>query len=624
MLVVASPDDNHLKNIEAQREILEALIGSLANYMEAPLGDRAHIGGEGWVFEVDPTWSEDELIRRLKRYRAASMAHKDVVDAMARVAARLGEDTMMLPRDLTMFSALSEQLTTLQQRESTLLGEMNEDATRGALVKRDYRRLTRVAVETEGALEKGILRLEDLLLSQQMASAQQTAAQARDLKEKLRELLTRYKETGDPALKEAIRREIQRLRQRMSELMQRMSQQMQSLPQEHVNRDALEQARLESDAKQLADSFQDIERMLDQDDIDGALEALDKMTESLDDMTKEMDSQFDRAQPEGLSEFDKKVSELMDDVNDLSQLQREVESQTRAMQDAQRAERSKQLEGMLKDHLDKMLRQIARQERDFEALDENADLAPHLRSVTDRARDKLADLKNALEQRDIEGGLESARSHLSELESLRYSMRLSTRFRDAGDSKARAARAAMERTRDMMDRGEEISDQLRELMNEASKADEQGRSKSQELAKKQQQVAEQAQKLNQKIEEASEQFPMLDSKLKPSMKRASESMGEAEQGLKKGRMQRALDAERQALRELDQAKDGMKQALQKQRQQEQKNNPGIQQRREQVEIPGASQEAPGRLRDAIKKTMKEERLDDYSSEIERYYETLAR
>ena len=71
--------------------------------------------------------------------------------------------------------------------------------------------------------------------------------------------------------------------------------------------------------------------------------------------------------------------------------------------------------------------------------------------------------------------------------------------------------------------------------------------------------------------------------------------------------------------------DKMKEALQRQRQKEQKEGNNGELDEEKVEIPGASDGGKkSRYRDEIKDTMKEERLDGYESEIERYYKSLVK
>src|SRR5699024_10759318 len=131
--------------------------------------------------------------------------------------------------------------------------------------------------------------------------------------------LKKYQKTRDPALKEAILRDVQRLRQRMNELMNRMRAQLQDLPREHMNMDAIKQKQLESETYKMADSLSQIEKMLANDNIEGALKALQNLEDSLKSLSQDMDEQFQEAKPQGLSELDQKVDELMNQLNDVRQ-----------------------------------------------------------------------------------------------------------------------------------------------------------------------------------------------------------------------------------------------------------------------------------------------------------------
>lgn len=619
VLVVASPDDKHMRNVAEQREILEALINSLADYLEAPVGQRQPYGDGEWRQVVDPGVPAAERTACHGALKRAHTREAKVLAAMGALSTRLEEDPMMVERDLMMFTSLHAQLDKLHDRGERLLKETEAAATDDQIEIGELRRMASWSMETEEALEKGILRLEDLLLSQQMANVQATAQEIKDLKKRLRELLLKYKETRDPELKAAIEREIQRLRQRMQELMRRMSSQMQQLPREHINREAIEQARMESDAKKMADSFTDIEEMLEKGDIDGALRALDQMGQNLDQMTQQMDSQFSNAQPQGLNKFDKKVGELMDDVNDLSQLQRDVEQDTRELQEQLEAQRDQQTEQMVERFKEKMLDRVAQQEADLKKM-RQGDLPKHLDANAQKAQKTLEDLRESLEQGDVEGGLDRARQTLDDLENLKFSMQLSQRYMPKNSPKAKQIRESMKQTQPMIGRGEQMVDEFEQLMDEAQQRAERVDPRAQKLAERQQKVRERAEQLNKKIGEASKEFPMLEQQLKPGMEGAKKSMQQAEEGLKEQRTQRALDSERQALDQLRKMKQSMKDALQKQR--EQQRQSGRQVGRERVEIPDEGEGASSRYRDDIKKTMKEDRLKEYDSEIERYYESL--
>lgn len=82
-------------------------------------------------------------------------------------------------------------------------------------------------------------------------------------------------------------------------------------------------------------------------------------------------------------------------------------------------------------------------------------------------------------------------------------------------------------------------------------------------------------------------------------------------------MQRSIDHQRQALDELQQLQQSMKEAMQEQRQGEN----GREMETEKVEIPD-SEKKDGSFRQDVMKNMREDRLEGYSDEIQRYFESL--
>lgn len=625
VLVVASPDDKHMKLLDEQKDLVEELLLSLADFLEAPVGRREHTRDNTWRQVVEPGMTPAERLTKRKELLDAHITHGGLLVKMDKLATRMQEDPLMAPRDLNMFVALHKQLVQLHERGKSLFSNTQSAAAKNELTLGQMQRLATWSMESEEAMEKGLLRLEDLLLEQQMASAKATAKEIEELKQRLRELLLKYKETGDPELKEAIKREIQRLRQRMQELMQRMNQQMRELPQEHINREALQQARMQSDAKKLADNFTSIEEMLDKGDIDGALEQLEQMGNNLDEFTKQLDKNSAQAAPQRLNKFDEKVSELMDDVNDLSMRQQALEQETRDLQKQLQEERRAQNREMLEDFTRQMQEKVRRQKRELENLERKGDLPPHLEANIQKAKSSLRQLEESLEQRDIESSLDHAQDALEDMEKFRFSLQTAKNYTPSKDPEYRKIEEAMRKSRPMLERSQQIVDELDEMMSQADSRDQQQDPRTQELAEKQQGIKEQARGLRQKIKESSGEYPQLEQELGPGMERAQRSMDDAKQALDKERSQRALDSERQAIEELRQMNDKMKEALQRQRQKEQKEGNNGELDEEKVEIPGASDGGKkSRYRDEIKDTMKEERLDGYESEIERYYKSLVK
>ena len=108
------------------------------------------------------------------------------------------------------------------------------------------------------------------------------------------------------------------------------------------------------------------------------------------------------------------------------------------------------------------------------------------------------------------------------------------------------------------------------------------------------------------------------------MKKSQKAMKEAQKGLDQRRMQRALDSERQAIEQLRQLKESMQESVKKERQKSEKEGArGSDQKDDKPDLSGDARRKPA-YRDLIQDGMKEERLQEYESEIDRYYESLSR
>lgn len=620
VLRVASPEDRHQRLIAEQMEVLEALLDVLGDFLEHPLGER-HPDHKG-VYQqtVAASVTPTEASAHYATVRGIHEKQSAVVSTMAGLLERMREDPLMSTRDVTLFESFYEQLYALNRDGAEGLAALAADARLEQITRDELQRLANWVARAEDTLEKGLIRLDNLLAAQKMDAVRRAADEIKELKERLRELLEKYRETQDPELKAAIMREIQRLRQRMAELMAQMSSQLQKIPQEHVNMEALEQMELESEAKKMGESLQSLEELLERGDIDGALQALDDMTASLDEMTKGMGEEG--AEPDGLREMDQALSELMDKANDLEARQRELERQTRDQQEANDRREQERMQEMLAGRLAELEALAAEQRAELEAIAAR-DIAPHDRDAVNDALARLAQLQSQLKSQDVEQALESAQGSRQDLRGVQFSMELAQRYTQADTPRGAALRQSLGDLDKANARGRKIVRQLEEIMDQARSSQNRGRDpRLQELAREQRGVDEQAQQLQRDIEGASERFPMLQQKLDGPLRDAREDMNKADDALQKGKSQEGLDHQRGALEDLRQLKQSMRDALQRQKQQSGRRDGRGGSRQDKVAIPKEDGRSRETFREDVLKGMKQERLQDYESEIERYYESL--
>jgi hypothetical protein len=621
ILRVSSPEDKHLENIERQQALLEDLLMLLADYLVNPVGERQPNGDGPYRQVVTSGVAPKELATRVQKVASIHGKEAELLERMEKLVGRLSEDPLMLDRDMAMFEGLYKELRELHQDGGSLYERYEGRVERGQLGRGPAQNVADHVATTEDVLEKGLLRMEELLASQKMEAVKATAEDIKELKDRLKDLLKKYKETGDPELKKAIMREIKRLRQRMQELTSRMQMQLQKLPQEHMNMEAIKQKQLESDTKKMSDSLQSIEDMLEKGDVDGALEALENMDAGLDSLTQDMNEQFANAQPQGLSELDKQVSELMDQVNDLQQAEKQLEKDTQKLNQELSEQRKKKVEQMLDKFTEEMVEKVDRQLAELDDIAQK-DIPENQHESMQKSRESLQKLRQMLQEQDVAQSLDEAENALRKMRRMRYSMDLAQRYTPKSDPRSKQLEDAKQQVRGMESRGQKMVEDLEDMMQKAQQQlGEMGGEKMKKLAERQKRISEQGEQLEKRIGEASKRFPMLKQQLQPSMEGSQKAMKQAQQSLEQGQQQRALDSERQALEQLGKLKQSMKQAVRKQKQRSRQGNRGA--RREDVKIPGDDDKnVADDLREDVMKGMKQEKLEDYESEIERYYKSI--
>lgn len=618
VLYVSSPDDKHMKNIEAQQELLEALFLVLADYLETPLGTRVVDKNGNWSQVIEPELEAEERTNRFKTLGLSHQGAGEVYKQMGELVEVLKQDPLMVERDLTLFSSLYDQLIRQHRLGGKLLDRYKLAASQDQLAVSELGTLARWSSSHEEALEKGILRLEDLLFAQQAKNVEASMKEIRKLQERLKELLKEYKETQDPKLKEAIMREVQRLRSRMRELSRRMQSQIKQLPAEHVNREAIEQKQMENSANKVVNDFDSIEDLLEKGDIDGALEALEQLGENLEGMEQMVSDQFGKAEPDSLSEFDKKMSELIDDANDLNELQKGLEKDTEDLQRQIQEEQSERMEQQLKQLKQEISSELKAQEKALKDANDK-DLHRTVNEEREASLDALKKVQKALEQNDVEQALEQAEKSLESLDTMRFQAQMRKRFKRQG--KERQALEGLDKKMPAMrNRADSIADQLSEMMDQGTSQAEKIDPRATKLAERQEKIQQRAEQIQKKIQDASKQYPGLQEELDAPMRQSQKSMDEAKQGLKKQHMQKALDEERQAIETLRKLKESMQESVKKERQKQESGQKGTSQ--EKVKLPGSSKRNKPVYRELLQDGMKEDRLQEYESDIDRYYKSL--
>jgi hypothetical protein len=623
ILKVSSPEDKHLELIEEQQKIFEALLGVLGDYLESPVGatyaDPAGKPQEG----IPPEWTATELGQR---YAAAIPPHEkagEVHGNMKALLERMEQDPLLLRRDFEIYKKSYEELSRLQGQEGVHIDSLRSVAKQEKLSRAQVQNLFSSRAEMIHGTERAVIALEDLVASQRMENLLETAKDLQAAKDRLKELMQKYKETKDPALRQEIMRQLQRLRERMKEIAQKMSKQAQDLPTEHVNLEALEPKEMAKKAEDVSSSMDKLMEALEKGDIDQAMAMLEKMDQDVDSMLSDMESEFAEMQPSGLSELDKQVSELMDEINDIEAQQKEVTKSTDELAREMEQQRNEQMQGQIEAFKEQARQKLDEIKRELGQVDTQK-LREWERENVDRAKQRAKQLEQAIEQGDLGQASELASELENELQRSGTDLEFGERGTLPNDPRRQAYKQGRQSVQRAQPKAQELSQELGQLMEQANRpqpTEGQGQRMS-ELGQQQGQARQRTKGLQEKLEKSGQQFPMLKDALQPGLEEAGQFMEDAQERLGQGQGRKAHENEKLALDKLGGLKEQLKQALQKQRMGEGEGGKRVS--NEPVKIPGRDDTAPKEFRQDIMDAMKEGGLDDYSEELKRYYESLVR
>lgn len=612
---IAAPEDRHLETIAREEQIFEALLSILGDYLENPIGVLTRAGGET-TYAV-PVLSPGEYG---DIYHAADRINDGVLEMLHAMQALLDfmeEDAMLLSSHYERFSSMHERLDELRREAHAVLTSMGRPAARGQLGHAHMVRLDEVRQRQEEATEDAILEIEELIAEQRMESLVRTLEELDQIQERLRDALERYRDTEDPAIREEIERELARLEARMRELLQRLAEQMQEVPREHYNVEALEEMGMMQDVGQMSDALQQIRDMLEQGDIEGALQALQDLETQISDMMSQM-SQSLQSGGSGVSELDQRVAELMEEVNDLAAQEAALEEETAALQEEIRRQRTAEVEAQMAEFVEDARRRVAEMR---EALDE-VDGERLRRDITEdleRAEGALSALDEELAEGDVASALENADGLLGELNSAGDSL---DRMNRPGRTADEAYREAGERVQRVQETAQGLSRDLERLIEQARPVPGEGDMPAmQGLAQRQGETAQRLSELRERIRQMGGEMPMIEQELGPALEGVGQRMRQAQGRLGQGMLQPGLESEREAMEGLESMRQQMHQMVARERM-GQRASGNIS--REHVEIPAEPDETPEEFRRDILDAMRDESIRAYQEANRAYYESLVR
>jgi hypothetical protein len=487
------------------------------------------------------------------------------------------------------------------------------------------------------SLEKNVVYLADLLNDQRMIDAESLLKDLRAAEQELKKALEAYKNAPDDDKRKALSQAIREIKQRIKDIMQQLAKLKGSIPTDFVNPDALKTKDSES-------SMEDVQRLIEEGDLDGAMSELDRLLKETEDMMSQMQNGREELGSREYSEIQEQAERMWRDLTALEKEQRDLAKKTERM--------SKEVLDRMKSRLGDANSFVEKQKKRLQQAQQGLDRAKSGTHVIegdlhDQAARRIEDGIKALEARDFGAAKEMVQEAAVDMEQLEQDAsrraEQARRFGDlfGGGGSAEKAERELRRTRPIL---EEVLRDIEKLMPPPdSLLSKEERAELDHQAERQQQLKDRADRLGEEMEKLGKELPIVGQGTRQMLGEAGSAMQQAGGSLGQGDAPSGLNQERRALDALSRLKQELeKRAGQSQSQggggvplpfgQPEGNESGGQEREgdgrfndQHVEIPKPEQyKAPAEFRQDILEAAKQGTVEDYKEAVRRYYEELVK
>ena len=590
----ASPEQKHDEMIEREAELAEAAVKLLAD-------------------RIDAESIDDETETALE---ARALIHIKTETFVA----QLQELTKLVAGDALAPVELKPSLVEMLARLGRIAGVEDEDLRelreRAQVSARELTSLRLLAPRFVVEMENDTLRLADLVARQRLDELAMLGNEISKSRDRLKDLLEKYKASRSDTVKKEIERELDELQRRLAELQQKASKLEGEVPDEYLNREAMDDKDMQSQLDAIRDKLQ-------KGDVDGALAEMRKMSQALDGVREALDNEAKNFRDERFSAEQKALAEMENEVADLEHDEREIARETDELQqrtspeqDRRNKEKAEAAAQRLKSQVQELVKKLA--EIDGRSLDSRLDRSAHER--LDKARRDAGELERALGQGELGEARSLAHDAVQQLDMLAERLQAAEQMELWASARSPVRRARQE-VREVGELAQKLADALDDAM---PRSDENlSREDREQLGKLQERQRAVRRRLDEAMGKAqrrsqSGQSPMSGEGAQ-QMGEAGAHMDGAHQRLGDGEPRGALTEEQAAIEQLG----GLKKKLSDARHPPQSSS--AQMDKERVEIPGADQyKAPREFRDQLMDAMKRPAPDAYRERVKKFYEEIAR
>ena len=492
--------------------------------------------------------------------------------------------------------------------------------------------------QLDAELEKGILYLEQLLDKRRAEDLVRLAKDLGARRRDLANLMEKYRKAPTDQGKKELLAQIGRMKERVRDLLSRMAELSKGFNDEHMNAEALAEL---AKSKDLVGGLDEVEKLLAQGDVEGAMKALDRMASTMDEMVAGLERTAGRP--------DEKQQALMKEMlafkEELEKVKAEQEK-TAGETEQVRGEYRKKLEQKMKgaEAEVKRLEQLAKEARqDVESAQPGITYRAEIEY--EAAREALVDLERALGMKELGAALETAQRAAPSVERLaRYLDEDAELARESPIALRRDAAQVQDAQRKVdgaVPKAREIRDQLSRMFPDPRQVlGQDAQKRLQQLAQRQAGLEKRSEGLQQRLSELSQQAPIFPPDAQGQLGESTGHMGQAATELGNRNPQRGHGEQELAMDALARFQKGLEEAARKGKGGGQgqgfpfpfaesggrdETGEGREASRERVKIPGAeAYRVPEEFRRDLLDAMKAGTPERYKSEVQRYYEELVK
>ena len=592
-LKVFSPQERHAATLRMQDAALEQAIRIL--------------GARLPLFDKEPVLSPG---LRLQKNSTVHRSSARLVDVLRELRNHMRQDSLMPVAVRRSISRMHQRVGKLVRTESALLQKTNAAQFRHQVRATHLLPLREQNKRHILEMERDVLLLADLLDELRLQGITDLVRQIKDARNLLARLLKQYRKNPSEKLRQQIMSQIQQIERMLGRLRSRISRLNSSIPDEYLNSEALGKVMPEKHVRELRSMLR--EGKLDK--LDDLLKALDKDLDKLDAMTGGNLQSFRSGR---MKEQEQRYSRLADRLRGLEREQRQIAGSTARIIRSYRKRAAKLMKKTIQPFIRRELAKLAEVKRRIKEIDSRV-LPPYDQEQLQRAQKRVRNLKELLEQGDLDEGLQMARRTRNILQVLEDNIAEEATGRYVW-RKGRL-RKALKRTRSARKLASEITADLEAIFpSPRSLLDPKERQRLAELRRRQQALRRQLQQTMGRLSKEARKLPFLGPKGHQELRDSAELMGKSAGKLRGLRVQESHGFQEAAADKLAGVQKRMRSARKS------GQAAGGQTRKERIKIPGAESFRPPReFRQDILDAMKEKAPKGFLGQVRRYYEELVR